>query len=94
MKGFRVAILCVFGFVSGAAAQQNSAPPAPATTEAHKSSALPTTQNPPAADYSQEPFVIEQYFTTVRFENDGTGERDLSVRIRVQSDAGVSNSAN
>ncbi len=89
MKGFRVAILCVFGFVSGAAAQQNSAPPAPATTEAHKSSALPTTQNPPAADYSQEPIVIEQYFTKVRFENDGTGERDLSVRVRVQSDTGV-----
>ena len=41
------------------------------------------------ADFSQEPFVIEQYLTTARFENDGTGERDLAVRIRVQSDAGV-----
>ena len=43
----------------------------------------------PHADYSREPFVIEQYFTTARFENDGTSERDLTVRIRVQSDAGA-----
>jgi Flp pilus assembly protein TadD/transglutaminase-like putative cysteine protease len=42
-----------------------------------------------ATDYSQEPFVVEQYHTTARFENDGTGERDVAVRVRVQSDAGV-----
>ncbi|MGA8144549.1 MAG: DUF3857 domain-containing protein [Candidatus Acidiferrales bacterium] len=42
-----------------------------------------------AAEYSQEPFVIEKYYSVARFETDGTGERDLSVRIRVQSDAGV-----
>jgi tetratricopeptide (TPR) repeat protein len=40
-------------------------------------------------DYSQEPFVIERYYTTARFENDGTNHRDLSVRIRVQTDSGV-----
>src|SRR5580693_8979457 len=44
---------------------------------------------PTASDYSQEPFVIEQYYTSAAFENDGTGVRDLSVRIRVQSEAGV-----
>ncbi len=47
------------------------------------------TATQPHADYSREPFVIEQYFTTARFENDGTSERDLTVRIRVQSDAGA-----
>jgi tetratricopeptide (TPR) repeat protein len=41
------------------------------------------------ADYSHEPFVIEQYFTTARFENDGTGLRDIAVKVRVQTDAGV-----
>ena len=46
-------------------------------------------QKPAKADYSQEPFVIEQYYTTARFENDGTSQRDLAVRIHVQSDAGV-----
>lgn len=39
------------------------------------------------ADYSQEPYVIEKYRTTIRFENDGTNERVLSVRVRIQSDA-------
>src|ERR1700675_565191 len=47
------------------------------------------TSKPTSADYSQEPFVIESYVTTARYESDGTGERDLLVRIRVQSDAGV-----
>ncbi len=50
---------------------------------------LPQAAENYARDFSQEPFVIEQYFTTTRFENDGTGEFDLTERIRVQSDAGV-----
>src|SRR4029077_16916592 len=44
---------------------------------------------PTATFYAQEPFLIEKYYSTARFENDGTGERDLNVRIRVQSDAGL-----
>jgi tetratricopeptide (TPR) repeat protein/transglutaminase-like putative cysteine protease len=32
---------------------------------------------------------VETYSTTVRFENDGTGEQDLVVRAHVQSDAGA-----
>lgn len=43
----------------------------------------------PAGDYSQEAFVIEQMRTSYRFENDGTGRRETSARIKVQSDAGV-----
>src|SRR6201993_2134832 len=43
----------------------------------------------PSPEYAQEPFLIEEYYSTARFENDGTGERDLNVRIRVQSDAGL-----
>jgi len=41
------------------------------------------------ADYSQEAFVIEQSRSSYRFENDGTGRRETSARIKVQSDAGV-----
>ncbi len=41
------------------------------------------------ADYSREPYVVEQLLTRERFENDGTGRRELTARIRVQSDAGV-----
>lgn len=49
-----------------------------------------TTASPkPRADFSREPFVIEQYFTSARFENNGTGDEILRVRVRVQSAAGV-----
>jgi tetratricopeptide (TPR) repeat protein/transglutaminase-like putative cysteine protease len=65
---------------SAALAQQKSTPvPAPAQT------ATKTL----APDFSQEPFVIEKYLLSARFENDGTGSRTLSSRIKVQSDAGV-----
>lgn len=40
-------------------------------------------------DYSQEAVVVEQLRTAYRFERDGTGQRELSLRVKVQSDAGV-----
>jgi len=40
-------------------------------------------------DYSQEAFVVEQYKSIYRFENDGTGRKETVARIRVQSEAGV-----
>jgi len=42
-----------------------------------------------AADYSQQAFVIEKYLTKIRFENDGTSEREQITRIRIQTQAGV-----
>ena len=64
------------------AASQSSAPaPKPASTVAPAK----------APDYSQEPFIFEQYTTKVRFENDGTGERtNYIARIHTRrSAAGV-----
>src|SRR5687767_121611 len=40
-------------------------------------------------DYSQEAVVIEQLTTAYRFEPDGTGQREATLRVKVQSDAGV-----
>jgi len=40
-------------------------------------------------DYSQEAFVIEKLQTLFRFEKDGTGQREVRLRARVQSEAGV-----
>lgn len=40
-------------------------------------------------DYSKEPYVIEHSRIAYRFENDGTGRREISLRVRVQSEAGV-----
>jgi Flp pilus assembly protein TadD/transglutaminase-like putative cysteine protease len=62
---------------------------APPSVGPSRSSSGRVSQQPAPAEYSQEPFVIESYVTTARYENDGTGERGLRVRIRVQSDAGV-----
>ncbi|HEX5965992.1 MAG TPA: DUF3857 domain-containing protein, partial [Pyrinomonadaceae bacterium] len=40
-------------------------------------------------DYSQEAVLIEQLSTGYRYERDGTGQRELTMRIKIQSDAGV-----
>jgi tetratricopeptide (TPR) repeat protein len=60
--------------------------------QANKDSKV-TPQKPPAADqpadYSKEGYVVERMRTVYRFENDGTGRRELSARVKVQSEAGV-----
>jgi len=79
-------LLCTLGLATLAAAQTSTTRIAPP-----RNTSASTQQSPGkvAPNNSREPFVIERYATTVRFENDGTGERDLSARVRVQSDAGA-----
>jgi hypothetical protein len=43
----------------------------------------------PKPDYSQEPYVVEHVQRRIRFETDGTGQREAIVRVRVQNEAGV-----
>jgi transglutaminase-like putative cysteine protease/tetratricopeptide (TPR) repeat protein len=40
-------------------------------------------------DYSKEAVVVETYRTTAAFQNDGKSSRDLTLRVRINSDAGV-----
>ncbi|HJT64916.1 MAG TPA: DUF3857 domain-containing protein [Pyrinomonadaceae bacterium] len=67
----------------------------PQSTRAQTSKDKPATPAKPAEaaqqkpDYSQEAVVVEQVSTTYRFERDGTGRRELNLRVKVQSDAGV-----
>src|SRR5277367_4944701 len=86
MKRFclSLGLLCISLTARTAGAQQAATPEG-----SHHSDESSAARKPGAPNYSQEPFVIEQYYTTARFENDGTSQRDLAVRIRVQSDAGV-----
>jgi tetratricopeptide (TPR) repeat protein/transglutaminase-like putative cysteine protease len=42
--------------------------------------------SPPA---SEEAAIIEQSHTTIRFEHDGTGRREIYVRVKVLSEAGI-----
>jgi len=74
-----ITVLAILLLVCAGSAAAQSAPPQSQSTP----------ESPRTPDYSHEPYVIEQYFTRVRFENNGTGERELTVRIRVQSEAGV-----
>ena len=55
-------------------------PPAPATQK---------TAGVAVPDTSQEAFVIERYKTLYRYEKDGRGVREMSTRVKIQSDAGV-----
>jgi tetratricopeptide (TPR) repeat protein len=41
------------------------------------------------AEYSREAYVVERYHTAWRFEADGSGRREVSVRVKVQSQTGV-----
>jgi len=62
---------------------QQGPPPAPQIT------AKPATLVEKSPDYSQEAFVIEQLLKSYRFEKDGTGQRELNMRVRVQTEAGL-----
>jgi tetratricopeptide (TPR) repeat protein/transglutaminase-like putative cysteine protease len=50
-----------------------------------------TSPSPPASqpDYSKEPYVVEQVFTKLIFQNDGKYTQEVTARVRVQSQAGV-----
>src|SRR5947209_7236134 len=91
------AIFTLFLTVTLATAQQTPKPDASKSTQepsVQDESKAKTPLAPPAAaekaaDYSQQAFVIEKYLTKIRFENNGTSEREQIMRIRVQTQAGV-----
>src|SRR5581483_3809129 len=61
-------------------------------TLAQSQTALPTAdsdKNAKPADYSQEAYVVESQRTAYRFESEGTGTKEVTGRIRVQTEAGV-----
>jgi len=56
---------------------------------AQKPEGKPSEKSAEKPDYSQESFVVEQVRTSYRFEDDGTGRKELFARVKVQSEAGV-----
>src|SRR5438067_12308137 len=66
-----------------------------ASSQASKSENTNPAENKPAdskpadtkPDYTKEAFVDEDDSTKIVFENDGTGIRERSVRVRIQSDS-------
>jgi tetratricopeptide (TPR) repeat protein len=76
---------CLLAIVSFAQKPSDNLPTAPAPQK-------PSDLSKPAEkahDYAQESFVIEQLHSRYRFEADGTGRKETTARIRVQSEAGV-----
>ena len=49
----------------------------------------PTTSLSKDDSYAKEPYVYELVQTTVRFEADGKGQRDMVLRVRIQSESAV-----
>jgi tetratricopeptide (TPR) repeat protein/transglutaminase-like putative cysteine protease len=72
-------LLFFFSIWPVAQAQTPSSPDAPSAVKAKTDK----------RDYSQESYVVEQVITKYRFENDGTGRKEVTARVHVQSEAGV-----
>jgi tetratricopeptide (TPR) repeat protein/transglutaminase-like putative cysteine protease len=68
-------------------AQATASVPAKSATPQSPAAATAAAAKP--ADYSGESFVIEKYATDVTYADDGTGERLLTLKAKVQSDAAV-----
>src|ERR1700685_1299376 len=68
------------------AAQQRLPAPPRAAVAVHPQT---SEKNSHAQTYSSEPYVFEQYTTTLRFENDGTAQRIVTARIHAQTETGV-----
>ncbi|HZR32145.1 MAG TPA: DUF3857 domain-containing protein [Terriglobales bacterium] len=91
-----VLTLCLVSCFAPIAGSQTSKPESTKPADSKPADAKPGDAKPadskPAdakPDYSKEPFVDEEDSTKIVFENDGTGTRESSVRVRIQSDSGL-----
>ncbi len=89
-RGFAFVVLSLTSCVSTLVGQDKP----PASTPGSSSNAnLPnqteTVTAPTPADLSKEALVVDQLYTHIRMEGDGTGTRDTTAHIRVLSEAGV-----
>lgn len=87
-------VLNALAIASRALAGQAVTPNTPPTKETVMPTTAPgpdqkaaTLSNEP--DHSKEAFVIESQSSIIRFENDGTGRREIAIRVRIQSEAAV-----
>jgi tetratricopeptide (TPR) repeat protein len=88
-----LALLCLLAIPTALCAQakRNSAKLQlkPVGGRLAKQSKLPSLAAHSAGNHAQDALVVERYVATARFQNDGTGERDLSVRMRIETAAGA-----
>jgi tetratricopeptide (TPR) repeat protein len=85
MTRFLTILLCLECLAGVSLAQNHpTAQPAPS-----RAAGAPAAAEKNSTQGASEPFVIESYETSARFENDGTGQQILTVRARVESDDGA-----
>jgi tetratricopeptide (TPR) repeat protein len=84
-----IAAFLVLSFVFATPTISRSQAPAKAPNATNTAAKEKPAADDKKRDYSQEAVVVEQISTAYRFERDGTGQRELSLRVKVQSDAGV-----
>lgn len=91
MKKFVLLLFCLSILCSA----QITPPPLPDSTTPTQTPDTPLPQTKPPADtnkpvdYSQEPYIVNDFRYIARFENDGTGTKTFEADIKIQSDAGV-----
>lgn len=84
-----LALLCIAMLPGALLAQTRPAPSHSQRPPAAHRGIAPAPHSRTKTTHSQEALRVERYVTTVRFQNDGTGERDLSVRMRIESAEGA-----
>ncbi len=63
-------------------------PPPPPESSTPKVQPLPSADST-KADYSQEPYIIDDFRSVAKFENDGTGTKSFSAVIKIQTELAV-----
>ena len=71
------------------AAAQSPSPSNAKIEQAHSLNQDNASKSSSPADYSQEPFVIESIASSTAFKNDGTSSSDSTIRVHIQSQAGL-----
>jgi tetratricopeptide (TPR) repeat protein/transglutaminase-like putative cysteine protease len=90
MRNFLFALAFACLPAASAISQQPADPQSPASPpQTSQSTAQKVASSLKPQDYAQESFVIEKMHSVYRFEADGTGRKETTARIRVQSEAGV-----
>jgi Flp pilus assembly protein TadD len=83
---FTYLVMSVLLLAPSGTAQTSGSPAFAAQRKQHESTGQPAKT---AADFSQEPVLYEYVRGTMRYENDGSGVREVRARVRVQTGAGL-----
>jgi tetratricopeptide (TPR) repeat protein len=85
----QVGLSCLLFFGTAFPQDQKAAAPSQLPSGPTVTPSTPVPAKATDEDYAKQAYVYELYQEKTRFEADGTGEEAITVRVRVQSDAGL-----